>query len=646
MKPIGPYVAARELPGSASASLPASPVRTLRATDRLTGMPVLLHVLPYALNLPTLPEHPHLLPITDSGMDGENAYVVTELPPYAQPASDPRLSAPGALSALAALHASGLTHGGITPAQLWQFGGTVALAGAGLPWRPAPATPADDLHDLAHTLQALRVLPTALRPLLDSPQNWTAEQALARLHGQPGAATPATGSPAVQKAAVQTAPNIQTAPAVQAPSAPQVVTAAPAPSASSARTQVSEKTAPRSQTPAPQTPATEVRPKANSAAGTSASAGTAAPDAGANQASVTPTATDWLTEAGAPAGPGSAVPVPTPDQPAADASIPDTNASGQDSQTITTVAVPVPVSAPGGTDHDRGDAGATPAEAAPSTRPPPRPVVSPFSGAPAGQVETPQERRKRQNEERRAQAMLDSQAAAQRKAQRLQAEREQAGHAAGEAEAGTVPPPIQFGFPEGDAPTAPRLSMREVDRLPASLRRPREDAQPGQPSRLPAGGADGHRPARRVDPIRIGWDEDDSWRVIRTPTAPPPPAAPTLPRWLLPVLAAAVILAGLVWAWRALQPASPGTGAAPSAACCTVPVTLRGAAGVTATLTVEKAPRGASLEPGQSLGKAPGKLNFPVEGTYQLRVMAQGYTPASLTVVVPRTQPVTINLGN
>ncbi|GGM00799.1 PEGA domain-containing protein [Deinococcus aerophilus] len=646
MKPIGPYVAARELPGSASASLPASPVRTLRATDRLTGMPVLLHVLPYALNLPTLPEHPHLLPITDSGMDGENAYVVTELPPYAQPASDPRLSAPGALSALSALHAQGLTHGGITPAQLWQFGGTVALAGAGLPWRQTPATPADDLHDLAHTLQALRVLPTALRPLLDSPAPWTAEQALARLHGQAGAATSPADSPAIQTPPATTAP-VQTAPAVQAPSAPRVVTAAPTPSASSARTQVSEKTAPRPQTPAPQAPATEVRPKANSAAGTSASAGTAAPAAGANQASVTPAATDWLTEAEVPAGPGSAAPTPTPDQPATDASIPNTNASGQDSQTITTVAVPAPVSAPGSADQDRGDAGATPTEPAPSTRPPPRPVVSPFSGAPAGQVETPQERRKRQNEERRAQAMLDSQAAAQRKAQRLQAEQEQAGQeVSGETGADTVPPPIQFGFPEGDAPSAPRLSMREVDRLPASLRRPKEEAPAGQPSRLPASGAGGHRPARRVDPIRIGWDEDDSWRVIRTPTAPPPPASPTLPRWLLPVLAAVVILFGLVWAWGALRPASPGTGAASSAACCTVPVTLRGAAGVTATLTVEKAPRGASLEPGQSLGKAPGKLNFPVEGTYQLRVMAQGYTPASLTVVVPRTQPVTINLGN
>ncbi|MDB5046079.1 MAG: hypothetical protein JWQ08_2129, partial [Deinococcus sp.] len=60
MKPIGPYVAARELPGrdlaGRSAALDGPEVRTFRATDRLTGMPVLVHVLPFAVPVPQVPD--------------------------------------------------------------------------------------------------------------------------------------------------------------------------------------------------------------------------------------------------------------------------------------------------------------------------------------------------------------------------------------------------------------------------------------------------------------------------------------------------------------------------------------------------------------------------------------------------------------
>lgn len=177
VKPIGPYVAARDLTGDR----PAGAVRTLRATDRLTGMPVLLHVLPHAAPLPGLPAHPSLLSPSEGGIDGDTAYVVTELPPHALPASDPLLAARGALSGLAALHEAGLTHGGVGKEQLWSVDGRVALAGAGLPWGGA-ATPTQDLSDLADTLRALGGIPPALR---DAPPGATARDLLARLDAAP-----------------------------------------------------------------------------------------------------------------------------------------------------------------------------------------------------------------------------------------------------------------------------------------------------------------------------------------------------------------------------------------------------------------------------------------------------------------------------
>lgn len=183
--PIGPYVAARELTGQR----PPGTVRTLRATDRLTGMPVLLHLLPHAVPLPELPHDPALLPPSEGGIDGDTAYVVTELPLHARPVTDPLLAARGALAGLAALHEAGLTHGGVDTPQLWSVNGRVSLAGAGLPWE-GERSPAADLRDLMSTLDALGGVPPALR---DAPRDASARDLLARLEAgselAPGNAT-------------------------------------------------------------------------------------------------------------------------------------------------------------------------------------------------------------------------------------------------------------------------------------------------------------------------------------------------------------------------------------------------------------------------------------------------------------------------
>lgn len=158
VKSIGPYVAARELTGQR----PLSAVRTLHATDRLTGMPVLLHVLPHPAPLPALPASPFLVPPSDGGISGETAYLLTELPPHARPAGDPLLAAHGGLGALAALHGAGMTHGGVSSAQLWEVDGQVVLVGAGLPWG-GEASPTGDLRDLLVALEMLGGVPPALQ---------------------------------------------------------------------------------------------------------------------------------------------------------------------------------------------------------------------------------------------------------------------------------------------------------------------------------------------------------------------------------------------------------------------------------------------------------------------------------------------------
>ncbi|WP_104990014.1 hypothetical protein [Deinococcus sp. NW-56] len=217
MKPIGPYVAARDLGGD-----PTAAVRTLRATDRLTGMPVLLHVLPHAAPLPELPDSPALLRPSEGGMDGDTAYIVTELPPHAHPARDPLLAARGGLEGLAALHAAGLTHGGVSAAQLWSVDGQVALAGAALPWGGDP-TPEEDVRALLGALETLGELPPSLR---DQPEGATAQALIARLDAPQEAPPLRATSPA--EAEAEPTPDPDPAPA-DGPDAPSsiVLTAAP-----------------------------------------------------------------------------------------------------------------------------------------------------------------------------------------------------------------------------------------------------------------------------------------------------------------------------------------------------------------------------------------------------------------------------------
>ena len=187
VKAYGPYVAAR--------TLRKGQVSVLRGVDRLTGMPVVLYVMPGEEIPPTI-SGPHLLPVTDTGSHEDGTFAAVPLSLTATPATDVHQSATGALRALMSLHERGLIHGGLTPEQLWTENQEVHVAGAGLPWGRLgeefdppehEKSPAGDLYTLARTLSTLGELPEALGPLLDpDPQaRGTAREALERLQREP-----------------------------------------------------------------------------------------------------------------------------------------------------------------------------------------------------------------------------------------------------------------------------------------------------------------------------------------------------------------------------------------------------------------------------------------------------------------------------
>jgi len=612
-------------------------------------MPVLVHVLPGASPVPQLPDHPALLPYSDEGIDEGDAYLVTELPLHAVPASDPVLAARGALAGLAALHGSGLVHGGVSASQLWSVDGHVALAGAGLPWSPEPGSPDDDLRALADALAALGGVPEQLRALQDSPGTLTAQAALARL--QPSAAPEHLAQPSH--------------PAQPSHLAPPTVQVWPA-QASPVDLEAADEQPNTSTTPHDGTPIILQEAAADDLA--SSGSDSAPPVVAEPMSDVPGGKAEWawvdVAFTSGPEAPTQPLPTqdadsgqleagkPNPDQPAHHQPSLDVPVVIQIDLTQSDPTQPGPVQPSAPPASEVPDAGVTikavrPAEA--SEEPPILPAVPPvsaYSNAPPGVAETPQERRKRQNDERRAQAMQDSKAAAERRAA-ARREREAAQPAAVHIDFDDLPELPAAGS-EGHQPEGVGIRFPDpvdVERVPASMRRP---PLPAAASEGGAGQEVGRLPARRThgEPIRIGWAEDDSWRVVRTPGKSAPPR-PTAPSWLLPLLAALLLIGGAVWAYSALSP-SRGTGTAPAATdplCCTVRFTVQGAAGVTARLTVLAAPDGANLTPGQEIGVAPGPVKLPVRGTYRLRVAADGYAPGTLTVTAPASQPITIDLG-
>ncbi|MFC5849085.1 hypothetical protein, partial [Deinococcus petrolearius] len=165
-------------------------------------------------------------------------------------------------------------------------------------------------------------------------------------------------------------------------------------------------------------------------------------------------------------------------------------------------------------------------------------------------------------------------------------------------------------------------------------------------------------PSRReLRPMRLRWNgtggeaQAGRWQR-RTEGEPAPPArrtaVPDLTRWRGPVLAAllALLVLGAVWAWSLGRPRAAPPAAQNVGVCCAVDFRLSGAAPASGVqLTLEQAPAGSGLHAGAALGTAPGTVRLPSAGTYRVRVAASGFTPETVSVTVPATAPVRIELG-
>ncbi|GGQ96460.1 hypothetical protein GCM10008957_05890 [Deinococcus ruber] len=226
-----------------------------------------------------------------------------------------------------------------------------------------------------------------------------------------------------------------------------------------------------------------------------------------------------------------------------------------------------------------------------------------------------------------------------------------------------VPAPIRIGFDETSASDAAPAEVPPLDwTLPADPQAvppvpvvlieigSSPEVAPLAVNRSPAAySADSQSPAaetitasgRRLQPVRIGWEEDNSWRVVK-PLSERPAAVPRLrlPVWVLSVLVLVVLAAGV---WLALSSQSARrTG---SAVCCSVTFQVKGQGAEPVKITVVQPPPGSPLEAGTVIGTAPGELKFPdVRGTYRLKFEAKGHAAMMSNLNVPSSAPFVILL--
>lgn len=597
MRAIGPYVVRREVrrragagPGGGGAPGGRLVAPALWATDRLTGMPALLHPVEVSAPLPSLPAHPALLPFTDQVAEVAHSYLVTELPLDAEPETDPERAARGALEALAFLHGQGLTHGALGTEQFWRVGDDFRLTGAGLPRPGRRPTAADDLRDLARALGDLGPLPAALDALGEGPSAPapSAQALLGRLNGEPAPSSTPDAEQSSEEAdeGGAAAPPVDTAPepppALRPPAPFDLILTPPAPRGTGPKEAETATVGPA--TPPMDDPADDIAEMRRRNVD----------EAPPHRPPQPPEPT-----AGAPA----VRPPPARRAPAA------TRASERlraDSRRMLDRSA------------ERRDQVAAQVAAEGSEI-----EMAALPGAPeiaeTPQAETPQERRRRELRARQQEEALREQLAALRRAH-------------------PAPDPQ-----EGEAP--PRPAREAGDDIAEFRRRGREETPTSAAAPLQTPPPQ----KRQLGPVRIGWDRRGERQLIRSQS----PRTQLL-RWLLPVLGVLVLAFALSLLVREMRPAppavaAPAPGSAPGAGeCCVLQLQLAGVgAGERAALTLVRPPPGVTLAGGATLGELPGEVRFPAPGLY--RVQVSTLAPAAprsrvLDLRVPNPERLTVSL--
>lgn len=210
-----------------------------------------------------------------------------------------------------------------------------------------------------------------------------------------------------------------------------------------------------------------------------------------------------------------------------------------------------------------------------------------------------------------------------------------------------IPAPIRIGFGD-DAEPLPELPPTEVVPKPsaritaeATASSPPRPSTAPRPDTMPNATPSSGRPVStgsanassgaRGQPLRIGWEEDHSWRVVKSGPEQRTTQAPRLPVWAL-ALAVLLVLGGLGF-WYFGQTGTP------AAACCTVNFTVTGS-NQPVKVTLVQAPPNSPLQPGALIGTAPGDLKFPgAPGRYLLKFTSEGHGALTGAVTVPSGKP-------
>lgn len=606
MLSIGPYVVVREIPTRPGFSPDGGQIRTYRATDRLTGIPVLLHDLPTMTGVPSLPPSPALLPFTDIVVNAGEAYLVTELPPNAVPARDPHQAARGALAGLAALHESGLVHGNLNTAQLWSVDGPVRLAGGGRYPLGGSFTAERDLQALAATLDDLGGLPPILALLRTEPQRVSARDALQLL--QAGEQPPASGpaQPAYQ------------------------------PEGRGVRFE----SVTSSQEPSVALPNLDPLSLLNHSA--------PLPQHGSYVSQTVWTTSGDLTRSNTDHG--TQTPQPETKLPfkldVTQWDVPDFMAPTQAAPSPAAGAA-TPTASLGWADVSR------PLQ----ERAAPEVTTTPDLSPPAP------DKARQKNAASRAFERLRADSDRQRQLQEVRRDEVVAQLAGGSAFPGVDPAHHQLaalasGEDELPAPLeneTPQERRRrehqarvEEEKLARELTEKQGLAAPvtklSAPPSSPDTGAAAPAESRQTRSVRMRWDDEKNQWVRASDAARPGgarSAAPGVPPIIL--LISAVLALLLLFALVRALTQRQATQTATPAPCCDVQFNVKGGNGK-ATISILNTTSNGQWTAGKTIGSVPGKLHLPGEGTYKLNVASQGFTPATLDITVPDQTTATINL--
>ncbi len=654
----------------ASANLVLSALNALpmHGIDRLTGMPVLLHRLNEFVVPAPLPDSPHLLPVTEVDIWDAHPYAVTELPPAALLATHPATAALGVLRALTALHAAGQVHGGLNAGQFWQVGREVRLAGAGLPWQPGAGADAD-MHALGQALDTLGARPAVLLAL----EQMTARQALSALEA---------AMPPLEQADADSPPAPQAAPvqhealsradlgwnggidAQDTPSGPGRGTDVPGETGWNRRKTDRAARVATSQAAVGQIAASQVMPdnRPEEPVAAEVAARTVIAPAVPVPVVTVPVVPVPIAPAAGPTPDPEPTPAPLPYRSADDvivigdalqtSSASQSSSAIQSSSAVSSEAARVGVRESRAVHPDASDGGAVGGQTEADVNREP----GTESGPALGSVLTPI------------------------RIGFTDLPETDGPESDGPESDGAADPPEPL--PDRTPPSTPDLQMGRATRFtpayaseaartapvagpstdvlnPAQRARARHgqaaqaaaglSAAPGssKATGLPAErqaeastGTATRMTATRMQPLRIGWEEDHSWRVVKSGPEQRKGTARHFPVWLLAVVLLALLAGAAFWL---LGRAGP-----PTADCCSVNFTVSGTvsgSGQPVLVTLVKAPPGSTLQPGAVIGTAPGLLDFPgVAGQYTLKFSAQGHGALTAAVTVPSGQPFAIVL--